>query len=174
MLVKKSEGENLMILPDILAEGLRVVFCGTAVGDVSAKRGAYYAGPGNRFWSILQETGLTPRKLEPEEFGELLSHHIGLTDLTKKVSGSDSVIGVGHFDISGFERKIKLAHRRVVAFNGKRAAQIYFGKPVTYGYQLRLIGRSAVFVLPSTSGAARGYWQADYWQELERFLRFKK
>ena len=162
-----------MVLPDVLADGLQIVFCGTAAGAVSAKRGAYYAGPGNQFWSILHETGLTPRKLKPEEFGELLTHRIGLTDLAKKVSGSDSAIGAKHFDISGFERKIKLARPRVVAFNGKRAAEIYFGRPVTYGYQLRLVGRSAAFVLPSTSGAARGYWQPDYWHQVVQFLKFK-
>ena len=34
-------------LPDILVPGLDIVFCGTAVSNVSAQRGAYYAGPGN-------------------------------------------------------------------------------------------------------------------------------
>jgi TDG/mug DNA glycosylase family protein len=46
-----------MVLPDLLQLGLKVVFCGTAVGDQSARRGAYYAGPGNQFWNILAETG---------------------------------------------------------------------------------------------------------------------
>lgn len=39
--------------PDLLAPHLRLVFCGTAAGNVSAARGAYYAGPGNQFWPIL-------------------------------------------------------------------------------------------------------------------------
>lgn len=38
-----------MILPDRLGPGLRVVFCGTAAGAVSARKGHYYAGPGNLF-----------------------------------------------------------------------------------------------------------------------------
>ncbi|MCX6741231.1 MAG: mismatch-specific DNA-glycosylase, partial [Candidatus Parcubacteria bacterium] len=38
-----------MILPDVLEKGLRIVFCGTAVGDRSAKRRCYYAGRGNKF-----------------------------------------------------------------------------------------------------------------------------
>ena len=37
----------MTILPDVLAPGLDIVFCGTAVGNVSAQRGVYYAGPGN-------------------------------------------------------------------------------------------------------------------------------
>jgi hypothetical protein len=46
----------------------------------------------------------------------------------------------------------------LVAFNGKRAAQEYYGKKVSYGEQTESIGRSTVFVLPSTSGAARKFW----------------
>ena len=41
------------ILPDVLAKGLRVVFCGTAASAMSAEQGAYYAGRGNAFWGTL-------------------------------------------------------------------------------------------------------------------------
>jgi TDG/mug DNA glycosylase family protein len=54
------------VLPDLIKPGLRIVFCGTAAGNVSAARGAYYAHPQNRFWSALHAFGLTPRQLEPE------------------------------------------------------------------------------------------------------------
>jgi len=57
-----------VILPDLLSPGLRVVSCGTAAGTASATARAYYAGPGNRFWSILHDTGLTPRRLAPHDF----------------------------------------------------------------------------------------------------------
>lgn len=53
-----------MILPDLLAPGLDIVFCGTAVGAESARRRAY-AGPGNAFWPTLAQVGLTPRRLAP-------------------------------------------------------------------------------------------------------------
>ena len=65
----------------MLAPGLRVVFCGTAAGEVAARVGAPYAGPGNRFWWVLREIGLTPRELAPLEFRELPQHGIGLTDV---------------------------------------------------------------------------------------------
>ena len=77
------------ILPDVLCPGLRVVFCGTAASVVSAARGAYYAGPGNRFWSILAEIKLTPHQLKPDEFRLLPTFGIGLTDIAKTVSGID-------------------------------------------------------------------------------------
>jgi TDG/mug DNA glycosylase family protein len=62
------------VLPDLLQPGLRVVFCGTAVGRQSAAVGAYYAHPNNRFWRILYQTGLTPLLLEPHQFRDLPSY----------------------------------------------------------------------------------------------------
>src|SRR3546814_13773735 len=54
------------VLPDVLAPGLRLVFCGSAAGRKSAELGAYYAGPGNKFWPTLYEIGLTPRHRSEE------------------------------------------------------------------------------------------------------------
>ena len=41
---------DLPPLPDYLAPGLKVVFVGFNPGETSARRGHYYAYPGNRFW----------------------------------------------------------------------------------------------------------------------------
>lgn len=51
----------MTVLHDILAPNLDIVFCGTAVGNVSAQRNAYYAGPDDMFWPTLHTVGLTPR-----------------------------------------------------------------------------------------------------------------
>ncbi|MPR05585.1 hypothetical protein FS320_00765 [Microvirga tunisiensis] len=40
-------------LPDVLLQSLKIVFCGLAAGNRSAASGAYYAQPGNRFWSAV-------------------------------------------------------------------------------------------------------------------------
>ena len=66
------------VLPDLLKPGLKIVFCGTAAGNVSAARGAYYAHPQNRFWTALHAFGLTPRKLRPEDYAELPQWGLGL------------------------------------------------------------------------------------------------
>jgi G:T/U-mismatch repair DNA glycosylase len=47
--------ENKTLLDDLLRIGLRLVICGTAAGERSAKLGAYYAGPGNKFWRTLHD-----------------------------------------------------------------------------------------------------------------------
>ena len=86
------------ILPDLLRPGLDLVICGTAAGAISAARGAYYANPGNRFWSVLAETGLTPRRFRPEEFPSLDALGIGLTDVCKTASGQDDALPRAGFD----------------------------------------------------------------------------
>src|SRR5262245_33040622 len=92
-----------MVLPDVIRPGLLVVFCGTAVGAASARRGAYYAGPGNKFWPTLFEVGLTPRQLGPAEYASVIEYGIGLTDLCKIKSGSDAQIGSHGFDVARLE-----------------------------------------------------------------------
>jgi hypothetical protein len=86
------------VLRDVLAPGLRVVFCGTAAGTASAKARAYYAGPGNAFWRTLHSIGLTPEQLAPAEFERLPEFGIGLTDICKVLYGSDAEVGTVEFD----------------------------------------------------------------------------
>ena len=56
----------------------------------------------------------------------------------------------------------------ILAFVGKRAAQEVLGRPVGYGPQDVRVGVSEVWVVPSTSGAARGSWDLEPWLALAR------
>jgi len=155
------------VLPDILAPGLRVVFCGTAPAEASARAGHYYAGPGNRFWRTLHDIGLTPdRVLQPGDDAMLPWYGIGLTDLAKHAVGTDDRIDAGEFDVTGLRAKILEHNPRIVAFNGKNAARSYLGREVDYGLQPVSIGSTEVFVLPSTSAAARRFWTISPWNQL--------
>src|SRR5437660_6183028 len=106
-----------MVLPDVIAPGLRVVFCGTAVGAKSARAGAYYAGPGNQFWPVLHRVGLTPRQLAPPEYTRLLDYGIGLTDVCKTRSGSDLELGEDGFDVVGLLERLRPVAPAYLAFN---------------------------------------------------------
>ncbi len=159
-----------MLLPDVLGPGLRVVFCGTAASAVSAQVGAPYAGPGNYFWPTLHEVGLTPRRLEPPEFQEVLQWGIGLTDLCKTRSGSDQEIGSGGFDIPGLIAKLEEHRPAWIAFTSKRAASEALGRKAGYGEQPDPFAASRVYVLPSPSGRARGFWDISHWQRLAAVL----
>ena len=160
------------MLPDVLGPNLKVVFCGTAAGSESARRKAYYAGPGNKFWRTLYRTELTPVQLEPGEYKKVLEYGIGLTDLVKGVSGADSELSKKIFDIAGLEAKILNNSPKVLCFNGKKSAQEYMGtKQIEYGLQNTKIGKTLIYVAPSTSGAASGYWDEDYYFELASIIK---
>jgi double-stranded uracil-DNA glycosylase len=160
------------VLDDFLQDGLKLVFCGTAAGSVSAHVGHYYAGPGNKFWSTLAELDLTPRRLAPSEANLLPDFGIGLTDLVKGQAGADSSI---QFDGAGAEalrQKMLAFQPDVLCFNGKRAAKEFFGaKTVQYGLQSSRIGATRLFVAPSTSAAANGAWDISQWRELADLVR---
>lgn len=161
------------LVEDVLAPGLRVVFCGTALGKQSSAARAYYAGRGNRFWGTLL-THLTPRLLNPSEYREVLDYGIGLTDVCKFQCGNDADLASDAFDVNSLKEKIEMHRPKVLAFNGKKAARVFFGwstGKLSYGVQAIRVGESAVHILPSTSGSARGYWDVRYWMELANVVK---
>ena len=116
-------------VPDILAPGLRCVFCGINPGRRSAAAGCHFANPRNDFWRLLADSGLTPRLLDPSEQRELPSLGYGLTNAayrTTKGSGD-----LRRADFAGApERLLRIAEELrpvVIAFVGKAAYQGAFG-----------------------------------------------
>ena len=160
------------VLEDLLRPGLRLVICGTAASARSAKLGAYYAGPGNKFWRTMHAIGLTPTLLAPTDWRMLDRLDIGLTDLAKRHSGMDKDLPRGSFDRERVRAAIEANRPRIVAFNGKAAAQTFLGRKVgSYGPQQDAVGETAIWALPSTSGAASGAWNIDHWRLLAGRLR---
>lgn len=159
-----------MKLPDLLPSGLRVVFCGSAAGHASARAGAYYAGRGNRFWSTLYDTGLTPEEIAPADYQRLPEWGIGLTDVCKIAQGMDREIAANAFDAARLHEVISEASPTILAFNGINAACMAFGlsakTPIAYGLQTRSVADVRTWVLPSTSGAAAASWDFGVWQQL--------
>ncbi|WP_149142264.1 mismatch-specific DNA-glycosylase [Gemmobacter caeruleus] len=162
-----------MILPDLLAPGLRAVFCGTAAGAASARKGHYYAGPGNRFWPLLAECGLTPRLLRPEEDHLLPGFGLGLTDLAKTASGADADIPAAAWDAPGLFPRIAACRPAHLAFTSLTAARLALQRPDLGAGPLpedaRLPG-VRLWALPSPSGRARGHFDAAPWQALAQAL----
>lgn len=154
------------ILPDLLRPGLRVVFCGTAAGNASAKQGVYYAGSNNSFWKTLHSVGFTPRLLRPSEYDMLLEFGIGLTDIVKCRHGNDGALSSSDFDVLGFREKIHRFAPGAIAFNGKKAAEFFLSthqSKLSFGLQPG--GEPRVWILPSTSGLARRWWVVQHWHD---------
>ena len=160
-----------VILDDVLATGLKVVFCGTRVGADSAQDKAYYASASNKFWTILFKIGFTTKMLLPREYKKLLTFGIGLTDIEKNSSGGDRGLPTTEYYFNYFRKKIKQFQPKVLAFNGKRAAKIYFDcREVEYVKRPEMGYGPIVFVLPSTSWAASRYWDEKYWSDLAKHI----
>ncbi|MGL5206483.1 MAG: mismatch-specific DNA-glycosylase [Acidaminococcaceae bacterium] len=164
-----------MVLPDVLTNDLKVVFCGTAPGNVSAQEGAYYANCSNKFWEMLYKMGLTEEKMLAKDFQNVLACGIGLTDMAKERFGMDKVLKKDDFDQEAFEAKILKYQPRVLCFTSKRAAQSYYGLSssgdIHYGRQDKKIGQTVIFVLPSPSPAAIRWWNENYWLEAGAYVK---
>jgi double-stranded uracil-DNA glycosylase len=142
-------------VPDVLAPGLRIVFCGINPGFRSAAAGAHFANPRNDFWRLLADSGLTPRTLEPDEQWELLELGYGLTNAAYRTTRGSSDLRRGDF-AGAAERLGRIARElrpKTIAFVGKAAYDGTFRERPDLGLQERKLFETALFVLPSTSPA---------------------
>jgi TDG/mug DNA glycosylase family protein len=142
-------------VPDVLAPGLDVVFCGINPGRVSAAAKAHFANPRNDFWRLLHGVGFTPRLLAPDEQFELLDFRVGATNAAARTTpGSSDLRRADFADSADRLRRIALDLRpRAIAFVGKEAYRGAFGIRAEHGPQERTLGDVGLFVLPSTSPA---------------------
>ncbi|NNJ26012.1 G/U mismatch-specific DNA glycosylase [Alienimonas chondri] len=151
--------------PDVLAAGVRVLFCGINPSLYSVVVGHHFARPGNRFWPALYDGGFTPRLLHPSEDEELLSQGCGITNLAPRGTRRADELTREEL-IEGAEElasKVEEYGVRVVAFLGITAYRIAFDEPqATIGRQERTVGGAAVWVLPNPSGLNAHYQRPDF------------
>jgi double-stranded uracil-DNA glycosylase len=169
--MKTLANEAEYLVPDLLAAQLKLVFCGTAPSRASVAASAYYAKPGNRFWPTLHAVGITPHRYSPQEYPQLLTLGIGLTDLCKIHSGVDSDLPEDAFDVDAFEKKMLHYQPRMIAFTSKNAAHSYLQMPVAYGEHSVKLGGTRLFVLPSPSGLATRFFDIEIWRALADELK---
>ena len=158
------------VVPDLLATGLKLVLCGTAPSRASAAARSYYANPGNRFWRTLHEVGLTPTRMPPADYADLLTLGIGLTDLCKHHFGNDDELPADGLDPAGLAVKVQLYQPAIVAFTSKTSARVALGRAADYGLQPETIGATRVYVCCSTSGRARRFWKPGVWEGLKALV----
>ncbi len=164
-----------MPLPDLLYRKLKVVFVGTAVTASSNAAEAYYATHGNSFYSVINNVGITPELILPEQYRSLINHGVGLTDLVKERDALDNELQHLDFDVEGFKEKMRHFSPRIICFNGKLAAAYFLlgnnkTKYVQYGRQSELFENSIVFVAPSTARTALKYWDENHYRALANLI----
>jgi TDG/mug DNA glycosylase family protein len=162
-------------VPDVLAAGLDVLFCGINPGRFSDAAAAHFANPRNDFWRLLHEAGFTPRLLEPTEQFELPRYGVGVTNAAYRTTPGSGDLRRADFAGSAdrLERIARELGPRFIGFVGKEAYRGAFGERPELGLQSRRLGDTALFVLPSTSpaNAAVPYDERLRWfRELSRLL----
>lgn len=146
------------MIEDILALGLRVVFCGINPGKSSAHTGFHFAHPGNRFWKVIYGAGFTQHLLKPEEERHLLDTGCGITMLAERptVVASELRLQELRDGARSLREKMETYQPRVLAILGKQAYEQAFQKRGTqWGRQSVTIGDTEVWVLPNPSGLNR-------------------
>lgn len=150
--------------PDLIAPGLRVLFCGINPGLYSGYTGYHFARPGNRFWPALYAAGFTPRLLAPSEEHELLHYGCGITNLVERATAGARELTPAEL-IAGSQRllvKVEQYRPRVVAILGVSAYRTAFARPKAgLGKQPERLGPAGLWVLPNPSGLNAHYTPTD-------------
>ncbi len=151
-------------VPDVIAPGLRVLFCGINPGLYSGATGHHFARPGNRFWPTLHKAGFTPRQLRPEEEQELLIYGYGITNIVERATVAAAELTPDELAAGGrrLRRRVDEYQPQVLAVLGISAYRTAFNQPrAILGQQPEQIGTTRLYILPNPSGLNAHYTPAD-------------
>src|SRR2546421_2813487 len=155
-----AEGKRV---PDVVASGLDVIFCGINPGLWSAAVGHHFARPGNRFWKVLHAAGFTEELLSPSDEGRLLRAGVGVTNLVSRATASAAELDRDELRRGGrnLARKVRRLKPGIVAFLGLLAYRSAFDRPsATAGEQAERLGGVRLWLLPNPSGI-QAHYQPD-------------
>ena len=156
--------------PDILAEDLRIVFCGINPGLYSAAVGHHFARPGNRFWPTLFKAGLTPTLFTGFDDARLLENGLGITNIVARATAKAEELTTDEL-IAGavkLRRKILRYRPRFLAIVGFGAYRVAFRQPKAVGGpQAKSIGDTHIWLLPNTSGLNANHLPAELARRFE-------
>ncbi|MER6143613.1 G/U mismatch-specific DNA glycosylase [Streptomyces sparsogenes] len=159
------------LVPDVVAAGLRVLFCGINPGLMTAAIGHHFARPGNRFWPVLHASGFTPRLLKPSEQHELLTYGLGITNVVARASARADELTDEEYREGGrlLQEKVTRLRPRWLAVAGVTAYRVAFGdKRAAIGPQERTIGTTRIWALPNPSGLNAHWTLATMAEEFAR------
>lgn len=171
-------------LEDYLEMNLDLVFVGINPSLMAAHRGRYYAGPGNHFYKLLHESGLTPRFVSSEEDYKLLQYSIGLTNIVTRPTRSAADLKKTEIKEGAkvVEEKLRLYKPKIAVFNGKCIYEVFANIKANtifhFGLQPECIGDSAIWVTPSSSARCANFPRMvdklHFYTALKKYLQFLK
>lgn len=147
-------------IKDVIAPGLKVLFCGINPGLYSGATGHHFARPGNRFWPALHRSGFTPTQLSPFDERKLLELGLGVTNVAARTTAVASELTTDELIAGGkrLTRKVMRHRPTFLAVLGVTAYRSAFGqKDAGIGLQEGSIGDTRIWVLPNPSGLNAHY-----------------
>ncbi len=160
--VRAARGKSV---PDVIAPGLKVLFCGINPGLYTAAVGHHFARPGNRFWPSLHHAGFTPRQFSPFEEEELLNYGFGIVNIVEHATARADELTAEELARGGavLEDKVRTFKPLFSAILGLGAYRLAFSRPKALpGLQPeKLGGISSAWVLPNPSGLNANYQMKD-------------
>jgi TDG/mug DNA glycosylase family protein len=165
-------------LPDLLREGLDIVFVGINPSLYSVQRGHYFARRTNRFWPAMSRSVLSEAACQGMGVAELLAEHdrrmpdfgIGFTDIVKRPTGNAAELAQSEF-VAGVPVLLAklLSHRpRIACFHGitgfrpfERLALGTLRDDIALGLQPASLGTTRIFLVPNPSPANAHFTPAE-------------
>ena len=159
------------VIDDIGMDTCRLLVVGINPGLWTAKVGAPFARPGNRFWPALHEAGITPRLVDARDglsdadLGMLAEAGLGFTNVVARATAragelADDEIRAGsrvlaekvarQRDLRGGPEIVMVAG--IGAFRTAFGAKTPSGGKVGVGKQEKAIGGAETWVVPNPSG----------------------
>jgi TDG/mug DNA glycosylase family protein len=146
--------------PDVLAEGLDVVFCGLNPASSAVADGHNFSNRSNRFWPVLNRSGFTDVRLRPDEDRRLIEYGCGITAIVRRSTRRAKEIAAPEFRQArpAFEAKMKFYAPRSIAFLGKRGFANMIGQQnVPWGRYSEQFAGAMIWILPNPSGLNRSF-----------------
>lgn len=143
-------------LTDVVPPPGGLVWVGINPGRRSHQTGHHFAGPGNLFWRLLADAGLTPRLLKPSEDAQLTALGQGLTNVVRRWSpGAEDLTPEEWLQgAQALRRRLRRWNPALVVFLGKQvyASFVSSKKSLPFGLQPVVEGITyAVYVAPNPS-----------------------
>jgi double-stranded uracil-DNA glycosylase len=160
LVIEGNAARALPELPDLLAPGLQLIFCGINPGLRAASTGHHFAGRGNRFWRVVHLAGFTPEQIRPEDDHTILRYGCGLTAVVPRPTAQAAELSRPEIERAGvaFRRKIEQYAPRHVVFLGKMALAAISGtRDIHWGRQAEPFGGAHAWVVPNPSGLNRAF-----------------
>ena len=182
------------VIDDINLDACRLLIVGINPGLWTAKVGAPFARPGNRFWPALHAAGITPRLIDAREglsdddLRLLAEAGLGFTNVVARATARADELTTADIREGGRILDDKVARQRelrggpeivmvagIGAFRTAFGAKMPGGGKVAVGKQEREIGGAETWVVPNPSGLnahetveslARAY--REVWERLVR------